>query len=75
MYGAGAGAAGLPRAAGGGRSDEADVVEAASWYLNLLHVGLRGQRDDGFKLGAADSAHRHRLTGFDVLRHKKEAEL
>lgn len=64
LHGAGAG---LARAAGRGRRDEPDVVKPASWNLNLLHVLLGGQRDDGLELGASDSSHGHRLDRFDVL--------
>lgn len=42
-------------------------MESATWHLNLLHVGLCGQRDDGLKLGAGDSSHRHRLDRFNAL--------
>ena len=36
--------------------------------LNLLHIRLAGQWDDGLELRAADSAHGHRLHLFDVLK-------
>lgn len=39
-------------------------MEPAAWNLNLLHVGLGGQRDDGLELGGADSSHSHRLDWF-----------
>lgn len=65
LHGAGAG---LARAAGCGRRDEPDVVEPASWNLDLLHVLLGGQRDDGLELGASDSSHCHGLDRFDALR-------
>lgn len=58
----------MPQAAGRGRRDEADVVEPAARDLDLLHVGLGAQRDDGLELGAADSSHGHRLHWFDVLK-------
>ena len=64
LYGAGAGTAGLSRAAGCGCRDEADVVEPAAWNLNLLHVGLGGQWDDGLELGGTDSSNSHRLDWF-----------
>lgn len=59
----------MPRAARRRRRDEADVVEPAARDLDLLHVGLAGQRDDGLELGAADPPHGHRLHGFNVLRN------
>lgn len=49
-------------------------MEPASWHLNLLHVGLGGQWDDGLELGAADSSHSHRLNWFNVLKRFNQDE-
>lgn len=68
LYRAGAGTTGLPRAASCGCCDEADVVEPATWHLNLLHIRLGGQWDDGLELGATDSSHSHRLHWFNILK-------
>lgn len=54
-------AAGLSRAAARGGSDQPDVVEAAAWHLDLLHVGRGGQGKNGLKLGGAHPSHRHSL--------------
>lgn len=66
--GAGAGNTGLSRAARRRCRDEADVVEPAARHLDLLHVGLAGDGNDGLKLGATNSAHRDGLHWFHVLK-------
>jgi len=43
-------------------------VEPATWNLDLLHIRLGGQWDDGLELGAADSAHGHSLPWFKTLK-------
>ena len=70
LYGTGAGTAGLSCAARCGRCDEADVVKPAPRHLDLLHVWLGSQRDDGLELGAANPSHSHRLHGFNILKIK-----
>lgn len=67
LYGAGAGTTGLSCAARCCCCDEADVVEPASWNLNLLHIRL-GQWDDCFELRATDPSHSHRLHWFKILK-------
>lgn len=66
-YGAGAGNTGLSRAASCGCCDQPDIVESAAWHLNLLHIRLACDGNDGLKLGATDSAHRDGLHWFHVL--------
>lgn len=56
-YGAGAGNAGLSCAASCGCRDEPDIVEPAARDLDLLHVRLCRDGNDGLKLGATDPAH------------------
>lgn len=43
-------------------------MKPAAWNLNLLHIRLGGQWDDGLELGAGDSSHSHRLYWFDTLK-------
>lgn len=57
----------MSRAARRGCCDEADVVEPATWHLDLLYVRLARQWDDGLELGAGDPSHRHRLHRFNIL--------
>lgn len=67
LYGAGAGTTGLCCAARCRCCDQADIVEPASWNLNLLHIRLR-QRNDGLELRATNSPHSHRLHRFNILK-------
>lgn len=67
-YGAGAGNTGLSCAASCCCCDEPDIVEPAAWHLNLLHVWLARDGNDGLKLGATDSAHRNGLHWFNILK-------
>lgn len=43
-------------------------MEPATWHLNLLHIRLARQWDDGLELGGTDSSHSHRLHWFNVLK-------
>lgn len=67
-YSAGAGNTGLSCAASCCCSDEPDIVEPAPWHLNLLHIRLARDGNDGLKLGATDSAHRDGLHWFNILK-------
>lgn len=67
-YGAGAGNTGLSCAASRCCCDEPDIVEPVARHVNLLHVRLARDGNDGLKLGASDSAHRDGLHRFNTLR-------
>ena len=67
-YGASTGNTGLPCAASCCCCDEPDILEPAAWHLNLLHIRLVCDGNDGFKLGATDSGHRDGLHWFNVLK-------
>ena len=45
-------------------------MEAAAWHLDLLHVGLGVQRDDGLVMSTGSG--RHRMHGFNSLVKGKE---
>lgn len=73
-YGAGAGNTGLTCAASRCCCDEPDIVEPAACYLNLRHIRLARDGNDGLKLGAADSAHRvHRFNILKDFRRRTSA--